>query len=386
MARTRIGMGLVGAGFVGPHHVDAVRRLGFVDVVAVAGSTVRKARAAAARLDIDRSYGDYESLLNDRSVDVIHVATPNHLHFEMVAAALAKGKHVVCEKPLAMTSAQALSLRHAARRAGVVHAVMFNYRGSPLVQHARTAIARGDLGSVHFVHGQYLQDWLLYDADYSWRLDPAQGGSTSALADIGSHWCDLAEHITGLRIVEVLGEMTTVVKRRRKPAATRHAFGRARSVEQFEWVDVPVEDLASALFRFENGAHGSVSIGQVCAGHKNDLMLEVSGASGSIRWQQERQNELWIGRRDQANHVLQKDPSLMVDTAKPLARLPGGHQEGWADAFANVIRDIYAAIAKGRHRSGRRRFYASFDDGHRAVRIVEAIAASARAGGVWTRV
>jgi predicted dehydrogenase len=381
----RIGMGLVGAGFVGPHHVDAVRRLGFVDVVAVAGSTEASGRQKAEALGARRGYGSYQQLLDDPDVDVVHNATPNHLHYEVTSAALARGKHVVSDKPLAMTADEARRLVAEAARAGVVAAVTFNYRGNPLVQQARHAIARGDLGRPHFVHGHYLQDWLLKDTDYSWRLDPDKGGASSALGDIGSHWCDLAEHVTGLRITHVLGDITTVVPQRRKPRGSREAFQTGGSGAT-DLVDIAVEDLASVLVRFDNGAKGSFSVGQVCGGHKNDLVLEVCGSKASVRWHQERQNELWWGHRDRANELLQKDPSLLDEEARGYAHLPGGHQEAWADAFCNLMRDIYACIAAGPPYPSLPPAVATFEDGCRANGIVEAILESARRGGAWTEV
>jgi predicted dehydrogenase len=305
----RIGMGIVGAGFVGPHHVDAVRRLGYVDVVAVAGSSDASARAKADALGARKAYGSYEALLDDPDVHVVHNATPNYLHYPVNAAAIAKGKHVVSDKPLAMTAAEAKKLLDAANKAGIVHAVTFNYRGNPLVQQARLAIARGDIGKPHFLVGYYLQDWLLKDTDYSWRLEPDKGGASSALGDIGSHWCDLAQHISGLRITEVLGDITTVIPKRKKPRGSREAFAAGGADEQVDLVDIKVEDLASVLLKFDNGAKGCFSVGQVCAGHKNDLILEISGAKSSLRWRQEHQNELWLGHRDQPNEILQKDPS-----------------------------------------------------------------------------
>jgi predicted dehydrogenase len=379
-------MGLVGAGFVGPHHIDAVRRLGFVDVVALASSSDATAREKAQALGVPKSYGDYEALLDDPDVQVVHNATPNHLHYPVIAAALARGKHVVSDKPLAMTAADASALVDQARRAGVIHAVTFNYRGNPLVQEARRRIARGGIGSPHFLHGWYFQDWLIEETDYSWRVEPEQGGASAAVADIGSHWCDLAEHVSGLRIIEVLGALSTVIRHRRKPAASREAFAENDGMDRSDLVDIKVEDLASVLLRFDNGATGSVSVGQVCAGHKNDLVLEVCGPTGSIRWRQEDQNELWLGHRERANEILQKDPSLAGGDVRHYARLPGGHQEGWADAFANVIRDIYEFIASGKGPADERPpTFATFDDGYRAARIVEAILASARTGA-WTPV
>ena len=381
----RIGMGLVGAGFVGPHHIDAVRRLGYVDVVAVAGSHEESGRQKAQALGARRGYGSYQALLDDPEVEVVHNATPNHLHYAVTSAALSKGKHVVSDKPLAMTAAESKKLVEQARRAGVVAAVTFNYRGNPLVQQARHAIARGDIGSPHFVHGHYLQDWLLKDTDYSWRLDPEKGGASSALGDIGSHWCDLAQHITGRRITHVLGDITTVIKQRKKPRGSREAF-QAAGGGDVDVVDIRVEDLASVLVRFEGGARGVFSVGQVCGGHKNDLVLEVCGSKASMRWRQEHQNELWIGHRDGANQVLQKDPSLLDAETRGYAHLPGGHQEAWADAFCNLMREIYATIAAGPPYPPMAPMVATFEDGFRANRIVEAILGSADDGGAWTRV
>jgi predicted dehydrogenase len=383
----RIGMGIVGVGFVGPHHIDAVRRLGYVDVVAVADMNEKLARDKADALHVEKAYGNYEALLDDPAIDVVHNATPNYLHYPVNAAAIAKGKHVVCDKPLAMTAAEAKKLVDLANKAGVVNAVTFGYRGNPLVQQARHAIARGDIGKPHFLHGYYLQDWLLKDTDYSWRLEPDKSGESSALGDIGSHWCDLAQHISGLRITHVLGDITTVLPKRKKPKGAREAFQLGGRDDDYELVDIKVEDLASVLLRFDNGAKGAFSVGQVCAGHKNDLILEICGSKKALRWRQEDQNELWIGNRDTANEIMQKDPALVDPTLRSYVHLPGGHQEGWPDANFNVMQSIYGFIAAGR-KSGDQRpgAFATFEDGFRANAVVETIIQSARAGSVWTEV
>lgn len=377
-------MGLVGPGFVGAHHIDAVRRLGFVDVVAVAASSDESAARKAAALGVDRSYGSYDALAADPDIHVIHNTTPNHLHAPVIRAALAHGKHVVSDKPLGMTGPESLALWQEARRAGVVHAVTFNYRGNPLVQQARAMIASGELGALHFVHGSYLQDWLLHPTDFSWRLEQDKGGASSAIGDIGSHWCDLVQYTTGLRITDVLADLTTVVKTRLKPTASQEAFATGATGNATE-VAIESEDLASVLVRFENGAKGCVTVGQVCAGHKNDLWFEANGRRSSVRWHQERQNELWIGRRDGPNGMLPKDPSLLGPEAQRYARLPGGHQEAWSDAFRNVVHDIYACIAGGGLR-GAPATFPTFEDGYRAACIVDAILDSHRRGGVWTSV
>jgi predicted dehydrogenase len=391
--RARLGMGLVGPGFVGAHHIDAVRRLGFVDIVAVAASSESSAARKAEALGVPRSYGSYEALAADPDVHVVHNTTPNHLHTPVIMAAIAHGKHIVSDKPLAVTAPEARALWNAAERAGVVHAVTFNYRGNPLVEQARAMIGGRELGPIHFIHGSYLQDWLLHATDFSWRLEPDKGGASSAIGDIGSHWCDLVQHVTGLRIVEVLADLTTVIKKRYKPAESTEAFstdaasGSRRTPDPGRTeVSIASEDLATVLVRFENGAKGCVTVGQVCAGHKNDLWFEANGQHGSLRWHQERQNELWLGRRDGPNGVLQKDPSLLLPPARAYARLPGGHQEAWADAFRNVMSDIYTYIADGHRSTARAPVFPTFEDGYRGACIVDSILESHRRGGVWTTV
>ena len=381
----RLGMGLVGPGFVGVHHIDAVRRLGYVDVVAIAASTEASARKKADALGIPKAYGSFEALVADPDIQVIHNTTPNHLHEPVIMAALERRKHVISDKPLAVTAASARRLCDAAAKAGVVAAVTFNYRGNPLIQQARTMIAKGEIGSIHYAHGTYLQDWLLQETDFSWRLEPEKGGESSAIGDIGSHWCDLVQHVVGQRITEVLADLTTVIGTRVKPAGSTEAFAKAAgSGEKFK---VQSEDLATVLVRFDGGAKGCFAVGQVCAGHKNDLWFEISGRKASLRWYQEKQNELWIGRREAASAILPKDPSLLGPEAAPYAHLPGGHQEAWADAFCNVMRDVYGFIQSGRPANASKPpAFATFEDGYHAACIVDAILESHRRGGVWTRV
>ena len=296
----RIGMGIVGAGFVGPHHVDAVRRLGFVDVVAIAGSSDASAKKKAEALGIPNA-----RTAATRRCSTIRTSRSSTTRRRTTSTTrstrprIAKGKHVVSDKPLAMTAAEARKLLDQATKAGVVHAVTFNYRGNPLVQQARLAdCARQTSASRDSSYGQYLQDWLLKDTDYSWRLEPDKGGASSALGDIGSHWCDLAQHVSGLRITHVLGDITTVIPQRKRPTGAREAFAAAGGDEQYELVDIAVEDLASVLLRFDNGAKGAFSVGQVCAGHKNDLCSKSAAPPRRSSGARKHQNELWIGHRD----------------------------------------------------------------------------------------
>ena len=377
-------MGLVGPGFVGMHHIDAVRRLGFVDVVAIADVDETLARAKADGYAVPKAYRSLEALAADPDVHVVHNTRPNFLHGAVIGAALAHHKHIVSEKPLASSGEEAHALWLAAREAGVVHAVTFNYRGNPMVQQARAMIAAGDLGAVHYVHGAYLQDWLLKPTDFSWRLEPDKGGASSAVADIGSHWCDLAQHVTGRRIVSVLADLSTVVPVRYRPRAAREAFAEAPE-DRGDPVQIRSEDLATILVRFEGDIRGAVSVGQVCAGHKNDLWLEINGARLSLRWRQEQQNELWIGRRDEANVVMAKDPTLLMPDAREYTHLPGGHQEGWPDAFFNVLRNVYAAVLQ--HRGDKPTLaFPTFEDGYHVACLIDAVLESHRRGGVWTAV
>ncbi|HEX3472536.1 MAG TPA: Gfo/Idh/MocA family oxidoreductase, partial [Silvibacterium sp.] len=306
----RLGMGLIGPGFVAAHHIDAVRRLGDIDVVAIAGSSKESADKKAREYKVERAYDDFHALIADPDVQVIHNTTPNYLHLPVIMSVLAAGKHVISDKPLAMNPEEGRTMRDAAVAAKVAHVVTFNYRGNPLVQQARSMIARGETQDLTFVHGHYLQDWMTDPNVYSWRSDPAKGGVSSALGDIGSHWCDLAEHVSGLKITAVLADLTTVIPTRYSSGSSTEAFS-SRSAGERTAVRVQSEDLASVLLRFENGAKGCFSVGQVLPGHKNDLELEVNGRACSLKWRQEEQNELWLGYHNQPNAVMAKDPSLV---------------------------------------------------------------------------
>jgi len=378
-------MGLIGPGFVAAHHIDAVRRLGDVDVVAVAGSSQESADRKAREYKVDRAYGDFHALISDPDVQVIHNTTPNYLHLQVNMAALAAGKHVISDKPLAMNPEEGRKMRDAAMAAKVAHVVTFNYRGNPLVQQARGMIASGETQGVTFVHGYYLQDWMTDPNVYSWRSDPAKGGVTSALGDIGSHWCDLAEHVSGLKITSVLADLTTVIPTRYSSGASAEAFS-TKSAGKRTAVSVQAEDLASVLLRFENGAKGCFSVGQVLPGHKNDLELEVNGRACSLKWRQEEQNELWIGYHNRPNAVMAKDPSLVSPDARRYIHLPGGHQESWADAFFNVIKDAYEWVREGAAPVAKPKMLPTFEDGYRSACLVDAMLKSHAAGAVWEKV
>lgn len=381
----KLGMGLVGPGFIAAHHIDAVRRLGDVEVVAIAGSSEQSAKRKAQEYKVDRAYGDYKALIADPEIAVVHNTTPNHLHLPVTLAALEAGKHVISDKPLALNVEEARRLRDVAVGAGVAHVVTFNYRGNPLVQQARSMIASGESGGVKFVRGYYLQDWMTDPNVYSWRSDPAKGGASSALGDIGSHWCDLAEHVSGMKIDSVLADLTTVVPVRFSAGASAEAFSSKHS-EDSTPVKVEGEDLASVLLRFSNGAKGVFSVGQILPGHKNDLELELNGRKCSLKWRQEEQNELWIGRHDQPNQMMAKDPSLVLPDVRRYVHLPGGHQESWTDAFCNLMHDAYHWIREGGAPVAKPEMLPTFEDGYRSACVIDAMLRSHAAGGVWEKV
>lgn len=367
---------VVGTGFIGPAHVEAIRRTG-AEVVGLCGSSPDRARAKAEALHVPRVYRDYGELLADPAVDVVHITTPNVHHFPQAKAALEAGKHVVCEKPLALTLREGLELLSLARRRGLVHAVAFNIRFYPLVRHARALVQQGALGEVRLVHGSYLQDWLLWETDWNWRVTPELGGELRAVGDIGSHWLDLAMFVTGRRIAEVFAELATFIPVRRRPARGIETFaGKTRQAS--DWVEEPVrtEDYAAVLMHFEGGARGSMTVSQISSGRKNRIALEVDGSRSSVAWNGEEPNVLWIGHRDRPNELLVKDPALELPEAVRHTGYPGGHAEGFPDTFRMLVQAVYARIASREAPED----FPTFADGVAELAVGEAISKSAREG------
>lgn len=382
----RVRCGLVGFGFIGPQHAEAMRRLGYVDVAAVCSNEPAQTQEKAERLGIPKVYCRYEDLLDDQSIEVVDIVTPTRMHHPIALAAMARGKHVIVEKPLSLSVAEARSMQEAAQSAGVVHAVTFNYRYFPMVQQARAMVKRGEVGSIHLLHGHYLQEWLLHDTDFSWRLDPLESGPSAMVGDAGCHWFDLVEHVTGLRVKSVLAELRTVIAVRRKPTRAREAFAEAGE-EDTEPYPVTVPDLGAVLLRFEGGATATFLASPLCAGHKNDLRLEIHGANLSLSWVQEDPNFLRVGRRGEPDQVISRDSGLLAKEVRPYTSLPGGHSEGWPDAFKNTLNNIFEFIAEGRDpRSDGNIQFPTFADGFRAAAISDAIVRSHSAGGIWTDV
>jgi len=367
-----IGAAVVGTGFIGAVHVEALRRLG-VQVRGVVGSSHERATQRSAELGLPPAYESFEAMLADPRVDVVHITSPNHLHHEQAKAALNASKHVICEKPLAMTSAESGDLLQVAERSGRVHAVNFNLRFYPICQHVHGLIKQGELGEIRLVSGHYLQDWLLLDTDWNWRLDPKLGGELRAVSDIGSHWMDLTTFLTGKRITSVMADLTTFIKTRKRPTGPVETFAADRGGNAVAR-EIHTEDAATILLRYEDGTRGALTVSQISAGRKNSLVFELDGSSSSAAWNSERPDELWIGHRGRPNEILLRDPAILNQEGRRATGLPGGHAEGYGDTFKALYGAVYHAVAAGRPGKD----YPTFGDGHDSMLVCDAVAQSAR--------
>ena len=372
---------IVGIGFVGAAHIEALRRIGNVEVCAVC--TRQGAQKAADAHGVPRGYENFRQMLDEEKPDAVHICTPNDSHYEIAMYAMQHGIAVVCEKPLSRTLEEARALADFAKAHDIVTAVNFNCRFYPQILEAKSLVASGALGNIRTISGGYLQDWLFQETDYSWRLEPEVSGESRAFADIGSHWIDIAETITGLRATEVFADFETFLPVRKKPLNPVASFsGVAQKPEEYEEIPITTEDYCTALFRFENGAIGNCTVSQMHAGRKNQIQLSLSGSKSSLFWDSDNSNELWLGHREQFNQTAIKDPALLSPLAQTAIGYPGGHVEGYPDTFKQAFRAVYTAIAAkdtGKH------IFADFSDGYRKIAIVDAVVKSAKSGG-WVKI
>jgi predicted dehydrogenase len=375
MTTNKIQAGIAGTGFIGPAHLEALRRNN-IHVTGLAESSKELAQKKADELGIPTAYASFEDMIADPQITTVHLATPNFLHYSQARSALIAGKHVVCEKPLAINSTESSELVSLANERKLVNVVNFNLRFYPLCHHARTMVRQGQLGEIRLVHGSYLQDWLLYETDWNWRLDKKIGGPLRAVADIGSHWMDMVTFITGLKINAVLADLKTFFPVRKKPAGSIDTFN-GKLVKAQEYVDQPIEteDYASILLRFNNGAKGVLTVSQISAGRKNRLWLELDGSESAVSFNSERPNELWIGYREKPNEILLKDPSLLSEEAREITSYPGGHNEGYPDTFKQLYAKVYQYIREGNFDA--KPGFPTFVDGHYEILLCEAIEKSA---------
>jgi predicted dehydrogenase len=366
---------VLGTGFMGRVHTEGIRRLGNVEVAGIAARTTEQARRFADELSIERATGDYREFLSDSDIDAVHICTPNSLHFPMAKAALEAGKHVLCEKPLATSVAEAREMIRLAKERNLANCTFHNLRYYPQVQNMRRICEAGELGRIQVVQGTYSQDWLLYDTDWNWRIET---GPSRAFADIGTHWCDMVEHVTGLRVSALCADLATFHKTRRKPKGSVETFsGKTLSPGDYTEVSIGTEDFGSMIFRLGETARGAMTVSQVSAGRKNRLFIEVYGTKSSLAWNGEQPDELWIGQRNVANQMVVKDPALLNENARSYADLPGGHSEGYDDTFKQVFRRFYRTVADRAAPIE----YPTFEDGLRQLEILDAILESSRARG-----
>ena len=376
-----VGAAVIGTGFIGTVHAEALRRLG-VRVRGILGSSAERGIERAPALGVAKAYSSLEDLLADDAVDVVHVTSPNHAHYGQVRDILAAGKHVVCEKPLALNSTQSAEMLEWERQSGQVCAVNYNVRFYPLNMHAHRMAKDGLLGEIRLLTGHYLQDWLAKDTDWNWRLETESGGALRSFGDIGTHWVDLTSFVSGAEVSEVMAELTTFVNPRHQPVGPVETFSQTGGGETAAR-EIATDDSALVLLRYSNGARGSVAISQVSCGRKNALQWEIDGTLGSAAWHSETPDYLWIGNRDAPNQILSRDAALMNSTGAAAASLPGGHVEGFADTFFALYREVYSAVLKGRRPDNP--LYATFQDGHRAMLVCDAVLKSARLGR-WVEV
>jgi predicted dehydrogenase len=368
---------VVGTGFIGPVHVEALRRAD-VEVAGIVGSTPAKSRAAAERLGLPARYVTLADALADVAVDAVHITTPNRQHFEQAAAALRAGKHVLCEKPLAMDSRQTAELVRLAADARRAAGVAYNIRFYPLCHEAAARVRAGAVGELLHVTGSYVQDWLLKDTDFNWRVLAEDGGDLRAVADVGTHWLDLVQFVTGRRVVAVCADLRTVHPRRTRPAGGSETFsGKASAPSGTEAVTVTTDDCGCVMLRFDNEANGCLWVSQTTAGRKNCLRFELAGSAAALAWDSESPNQLWVGHRDRPNESLVRDPALLSESAAAVSSYPGGHNEGFPDTFKQLFRRFYGYIAAGDFAAPPP--FPTFADGHHEVLLCEAILRSHRA-------
>lgn len=371
----KINVGVIGMGYIGESHIEALRRIGICNLVAIADTNYELALSKAELYGIEKVYKTVDEILNDDSIDVIHNCTPNFLHKEINEKIIRSGKHLLSEKPLTTTYAEAQELiKLKNEHPGVEACVNFNYRMNPVVQEMRSRIKNGELGDVRIITGQYQQDWLMFDTDYSWRLEPEVAGSSCCVADIGSHWMDIIQHITGHKITSVMGDLVTVIPVRKKPVNQNETFRDSVEGDYIE-TEVKNEEYAAVMFKTDKGATGVFHVSELAPGHGCYFGFEINGSKESYGWNQEQNDRMWIGRRGGDNSVIIRNPNTISPEAKPYTNLAMGHPEGWNDAFKGNIYAFYKYIADG---CKGERVFSTLEDAAYIVRLTEAIVESSK--------
>jgi predicted dehydrogenase len=373
---------VIGAGFMGRVHSEGIRRLGNVEVAAVAGISEEEARTFGQSIGVEKTTGDYRTLLSDPAIDAVHVCTPNALHHPVSKLAMEAGKHVLCEKPLTLSAAEARELVDIAKKKKLANCVNHNLRYYPVVQQVRCMIENGDLGEIIVAQGNYSQDWLLYETDYNWRIESKDNGPLRVMGDLGSHVFDMIQHLTGLKITSLCADLATFHKTRKKPKVAIETFaGKKLRPEDYDQIAIDTEDYGSVLIRLGDRARGAILVTQMSAGCKNRFQVEIFGTKAGVAWNQEKPDELWIGQRNSFNQVIMKDPSLLDPKASAYADLPGGHSEGYDDTHKQIYRRFYQKVADPSAPVE----YPTFEDGLRGMQLLEKVRESvAKRGWVDT--
>jgi predicted dehydrogenase len=381
MKRT-LSAAVIGTGFIGPVHIEGLRRAG-VQVVGVLGSSPDRSQQCASQLSIPKAYATLDELLGDDSVDVVHITTPNRFHFDQASRCLQAGKHVLCEKPLAMNSQESGQLVELARQSGLAAGVNYNIRYYPLCIEAAERVRDGRLGKVIHMAGSYVQDWLFHDTDFNWRVLSDEGGPLRAVSDIGTHWLDLMFAITGCEVEAVLADLQTVHPVRQRPVGGVETFSsKLNKPKATQPIEIDTDDCGSVLLKLKGGGRGVMWVSQVTAGRKNCCRFELAGSQQSLAWNSESPNEMWIGHRDRPNELLVRDPALLSPRAQTFANYPGGHNEGFPDTFKQLCRDFYGYIERGDFSAPPT--FPTFADGHREIQLCDAIVESHRQQA-WVR-
>ncbi|MGE5557214.1 MAG: Gfo/Idh/MocA family protein [Bacillota bacterium] len=370
--------GIVGTGYIGASHIDTIRRIGFAELAAVADVNADLARQKASEFHIRKSFATVDDLLADPEIKVVHNCTPNNLHLEINEKIIKAGKHVFSEKPLARTSEESARMLALLRdHPEIVHGVNYNYRMNPLVQEIKEKIAGGEIGKPILAHGSYLQDWLLFDTDYNWRIEPEISGPSRCIADIGTHWMDAVQNVTGAKITDICADLVTVFPVRRKPKSQVATFTVNRNAD-YEEKTVITEDYGAVLFKMSDGMHGVFYVSEVSAGRKCYLNFEIDGTKASLHWNQETADWMWMGFKDRDNCQVIRNPNLMTPEARQYTSLAAGHPEGWNDAMRNNVHAFYKFIADGKVMGKDPCPFATFEEGHYLVKLTEAILLSSR--------
>ena len=369
----KIKCAIVGMGYVSVNQIDALRRVGFVDIIGALDVNYELSKKKAEKYYIPKCYTTVEEMLADDEVQVVHNCTPNYLHKEINEKAIKAGKHIFAEKPLCKNSKESEELLRLLQvNPKIVAGVDFVYRMNPLVLAMREKILAGDIGKPRLVHGSYLQDWLLYETDYNWRMDSEISGKSRCVADLGSHWMDLVQFITGGRITDVCSDLVTAIPVRKSPVGQVEAFSVNTNVD-YENKTIDTEDYGAIMFKMDNGIHGIYCCSQVSAGRKCALSMEIDGEKASLYWNQEEADQMWMGFKDKPNEHIMRNPNFMPDNIKQYTYLPAGHPEGHNDAMANIMKSYYSFIRDGKVPGKDKCDFATFEDGHYSVKLVEAI-------------